>query len=177
MNVLIVYATIEGHSHKIAEWIAGHVRAGGSKAEVMDASALQGKHDFAGQDGVIIIAPVHQRTYPDAMLGFIAAHGLALNANPSAFISVSLASAADDGRAEAKSYVDQLLQSTGWQPTATHLAAGAFRYDEYDYFHEQIIRHIVDRGRGLADVRGDHEFTDWTAIDSFVDAFVTTPKR
>jgi menaquinone-dependent protoporphyrinogen oxidase len=177
MNILIAYGTIEGHSRKIAEWISDHVRASGNNSRVIDASALQGKIDVAGHDAVMIIAPVHQRAHPEAVLDFIFAHRDSLNTKPSAFISVSLSAAFDAGQAEASSYVGHLLESAGWQPAATHLAAGALRYDEYDYFKEQIIRHVVLRGRGAADVKGDHDFTDWESLGRFVDDFVEAAKR
>ena len=80
-------------------------------------------------------------------------------------------------RPRPRSYLDHLLEFTGWKPTATHLAAGALRYDEYDYFKEQIIRHVVLRGLGTADVTGDHDFTDWKALGRFVDDFVRAAKR
>jgi menaquinone-dependent protoporphyrinogen oxidase len=177
MNILIAFGTIEGHSRKIAEWIADHVRTNGHNSRVIDVSALQVTIDVAGDDAVMIIAPVHQKTHPEAVLDFIFAHRDSLNANPTAFISVSLSAAFDGGQAEARSYVDRLLKCADWQPAVTHLAAGALRYDEYDYFKEQIIRHVVLRGRGAADVKGDHEFTDWKALGRFVDDFVRAAKR
>jgi menaquinone-dependent protoporphyrinogen oxidase len=177
MDILVAYGTIEGHSRKIAEWIEDRVRTNGNNSRVIDASALQGRLDVAGHDAVVIIAPVHQRAHPEAVLDFIFAHRDRLNANPSAFISVSLSAAFDAGQADARSYMDHLLQCTGWQPTATHLAAGALRYTEYDYFKEQIIRHIVLRGTSAADVKGDHDFTDWKALGRFVDDFVRAAKR
>lgn len=177
MNILIAYGTIEGHSRKIAEWIADHVRTSGNSSRVIDVSAVQGKIDVAGHDAVMIIAPVHQRAHPEIVLDFIFAHRDTLNANPSAFISVSLSAAFDAGQAEARSYVGHLLECAGWQPAATYLAGGALRYDEYDYFKEQIIRHVVLKGRAVADVKGDHDFTDWKALGRFVDHFVRAAKR
>jgi menaquinone-dependent protoporphyrinogen oxidase len=177
MNILIAYGTIEGHSRKIAEWIADHVRINGNKSQVIDTSALQGKIDVANYDAVMIVAPVHQRAHPEGVLDFIFAHRDSLNANPSAFISVSLSAAFDAGQAEARSYVGRVLENTGWQPTATHLAAGALRYDEYDYFKEQIVRHVVLRGHSVEDVKGDHDFTNWKALGRFVGEFLRAAKR
>jgi menaquinone-dependent protoporphyrinogen oxidase len=177
MIILIVYGTIEGHSRKIAEWIADRVRTNCNNSRVIDASALHAGLDVAGHDAVIIIAPVHQRAHPEAVVNFIFAHRDSLNASPSAFISVSLSAAFETGQLEPRSYVDHLLQCTGWRPAATHLAAGALRYDEYDYFKEQIIRHVVFRGRGTAEIKGNHDFTDWNALGRFVDDFLRAAKR
>ena len=90
---------------------------------------------------------------------------------PSALVSVSLSAAFPDGRAEAEGYADRLVRATGWQPTAVHLAAGALRYDKYDFFQEQIIRHVVLKDRAPDVIDGDHDFTDWDALGAFVDDF------
>jgi len=50
---------------------------------------------------------------------------------------------------------------TGWQPTRTVLLAGALRYSEYDDFREQIIQHLILKGREITVSTGDHELTDW----------------
>ena len=70
-------------------------------------------------------------------------------AYPGAFVSVSLAAASDD-KSEVKEIdkiVHALSEDTGWWPVATHNAAGALKYIEY-------------------------EFTDWDALDKFVLQFV-----
>jgi len=177
MNLLIAYGTIEGQSRKIALWIADHLRNSGSTGRILDVATLAANLDVGGHDGVMIVAPVHQRAHPVAVRDWIAAHRDSLNASPSALISVSLSAAFDLGRAEARSYVERLLNCAGWRPAATHLAAGALRYSEYDYFKEQIIRHVVLKDKGAGDIARDHEFTDWKALGRFVDAFVTKARR
>jgi menaquinone-dependent protoporphyrinogen oxidase len=52
------------------------------------------------------------------------------------------------------------------------LAAGALKYSEYDFFKEQIIRHIVMAGRQIPSDQKDWEFTDWAALDSFIAEFL-----
>jgi menaquinone-dependent protoporphyrinogen oxidase len=45
------------------------------------------------------------------------------------------------------------------------------RYDKYDFFQEQIIRHVVLKDRAPDVIDGDHDFTDWDALGAFVDDF------
>ena len=116
---------------------------------------------------------MHQRNHPETIVSFVLAHLDDLKAKPTALISVSLSAAFADGLGDAQSYVDALVEETGWQPTEICLAAGALRYSEYDFFQEQIIRHVVLRGRDVKDVGGDYDFTDWDALRHFVDGFVT----
>jgi menaquinone-dependent protoporphyrinogen oxidase len=102
----------------------------------------------------------------------VAAHRKLLNAKPSAFISVSLSAAMDDGRAEAQKYVDRFVSVTDWRPSMTLLLGGALRLTEYDYFQEQIVTFIVLKGGNVASTGRDREFTDWNSLTTFVDRFL-----
>jgi menaquinone-dependent protoporphyrinogen oxidase len=95
-----------------------------------------------------------------------------LQKKPTLFLSVSLSAAFPEGMTEAQSYIDAFLAGTGWKPTQSLLVAGALQYTEYDYFQEQVIEHIVLKGRKVEGIRGDLEFTDWAALSRTVDSFV-----
>jgi len=41
------------------------------------------------------------------------------------------------------------------------LVAGALRFDEYDYFKQQIVEHVVLKDHQTNQPKGDYEFTDW----------------
>ncbi len=172
MKFLMFYGTAEGHTFKIAQTISERIQAAGHDAKLKDASQRVSDIDLDNLDAFLAAAPVHQQRHPDAVIDYIKLHSERLNALPSALISVSLSAAFTDGHAEAQSYADRLLDRTGWRPTALHLAAGALRYDKYDFFQEQIIRHIVLKGRDVDELSGEHEFTDWAALKAFADAFV-----
>lgn len=172
MRYFVVFGTVEGHTRRIAEAVvSGIVEA---KHEVILYDVLKKSPDLAKEayDACLIAAPVHQQRHPDEIINFIKAHAGQLNGAPSALISVSLSAAFADGQVEAQSYVDRLLRTTGWSPTATHCAAGALRYSQYDFFQEQVIRHVVLQGHDVGDIQGDHAFTDWEALGRFVQKFI-----
>ena len=85
---------------------------------------------------------------------------------------MSLSAAFSEGMADAQSYVEAFLASTGWKPTRSLPVAGALQYTEYDYFQEQVIEHIVLRGRKLEGPKGDLEFTDLASLFRIIDSFV-----
>lgn len=172
MKILVVFESFEGHTGKIARAVADRLLASNVNADVLDATVRPIELNPTRYDAVIVAAPVHQRHHPDTILNFILAHSEDLAARPTALISVSLAAAFPDGKADARSYVETLVKDCKWQPTMVHLAAGALRNSEYDFFQEQIIRHVVLRDRAPDQVVGDQEFTDWDALGSFVDDFV-----
>jgi menaquinone-dependent protoporphyrinogen oxidase len=171
LNVLIIYGTTEGQTRKISEWTAMHIRGRGYRAELHDSAAPVFNLDLETYDAFIIAASVHQERHQETVINFVTAHLEALDAKPSAFISVSLSAVLEGGGMEAQKYVDRLVTMTGWKPRMTLLLGGALRFTEYDYFQEQIVKFIVMKG-GAVNTGRDREFTDWKALAGFVDRFL-----
>lgn len=172
MKVLILYASTEGQTRKVAEHIASDVQAAGHEAVVHDMGGEHRLPPVKTFDGVICAASVHQGYHQESAVNLITAQADSLNAMHSAFVSVSLSAAMADGRAEAQGYVDRFLSATGWKPNMTLLLAGAVRLSGYDYFERQVMKYIVLQ-RGVAhDLDVDYECTDWGALDGFVSAFL-----
>ncbi len=171
MKCLVFYGTAEGHTLKIARNISEMIESAGHEVRLQDAYKRVADIEFGEFDAFVAAAPVHQQRHPDAVIDFIKVHAASLNALPSALVSVSLAAAFEDGHRDAQAYVDRLLERTGWRPTTVHLAAGALNPEKYDYFQEQIIRHVVLKDREPDEIVGDHDFTDWDALAQFVKDF------
>lgn len=171
MRVLIVYGTTEGQTRRIAERIAAHMRKLGHEAHLHDSSAVCDDLQIGAFAAIVVAASVHQRLHQEAVAAFATAHRDRLNAKATAFVSVSLSAALEPDHVEAQSYVDRFVAETGWRPTRTLLMPGALRNTGYDYFKQQIVKHIVMKGGGPVDMQGDHEFTDWVALSEFIDAF------
>lgn len=174
MAHLIVYDTVEGHTRRLANEIANQITATSATARLFNAETPMGDLSIADFSSCIIAAPVHQKRHPEAIVDFVRANVDSLNTMPTAFISVSLAASFPDGADDARAFVDHFLQRTGWTPNAIHYAAGALRCEEYDYFTEQILRHVVLRGHEDIDLTGDQVFTDWSALNTFVADFLAT---
>jgi menaquinone-dependent protoporphyrinogen oxidase len=172
MRVLIVYGTTEGHTGKIAKRVAERIGELGHEAQLHDSSALSGKVKIGDVAAIIVAASVHQHVHQEALTGFVMAHRDQMNAKPTAFVSVSLSAALESDNLEAQRYVDHFVAETGWRPNRTLLLAGALRNTSYDYFKQQIVRHIVMKGSGPVDIDRNYEFTDWGELSKFVDSFV-----
>ena len=88
------------------------------------------------------------------------------------FISVSLAAAFEEKTAEATAYISNFIARTGWTPDQSLAVAGAVRSEEYDYFQQQILEHVILKDR--VELRPDEpqEFTDWTGLANSVKAFL-----
>lgn len=172
MKVLVAYGTTEGHTQKIAKHVATKIREKGIDVDLYDCSRRLRGHEFGAIDAVIIAASVHQQNHQESVVAFATAHREGLNTTPSALISVSLSAAFEDGKKEAADYVERFFKVTGWRPEFVHLAEGALKYSEYDFFKEQIIRYVVMARHEKFSDQMDQEFTDWDALDNFVTKFL-----
>jgi menaquinone-dependent protoporphyrinogen oxidase len=184
MKFLIAYGTSEGQTRKIAEAAAVHLHDLGHDGHLFDtASSRRYGHQFDtvsspmdlhmdSYDRIVVAGSVHHRRHQESVEVFIMANFSELQKKPTLFLSVSLSAAFAEGMKEAWSYVRAFLASTGWKPTRSVVVAGALRYAEYDYFKQQIIEHIVLKGRASDAPVGDYEFTDWKALFRVIDAFV-----
>ncbi|MCQ0092113.1 flavodoxin domain-containing protein [Roseovarius sp. M141] len=173
MNILIIYATVEGQTFKIARFTAEHVKELGHDVVLVNADDPT-KIAFEGIDAVILAAPVHQRRHPKTLEALIEASRSALEQCRTLLMSVSLSAAFPEGLEDAKAYVNEMKTRESFSPDTEMLVAGAIRTGEYDYFATQFVQHVVLRDRGYDFSTGEHEFTDWQAVASGVSGFLET---
>lgn len=175
MTVLIVYSTIEGQTGKIAEFVADRLRDAGETAQLLDADETD-EAEFADVDRVVLAAPVHERRHPRAFEAFLTAHAGDLKARPTMLLSVSLSAAFPEGMEEAQDYVDEMTMRTNLEPTEKVLVAGAIRGGAYDYYSQQVLKHVVLGNRDFdPSTVTEHEFTDWNVLAAKLDAFLAVP--
>ena len=171
MNVLIIYATVEGQTSKIAHFAAEHIKELGHDVVLANADDPT-EIAFKSMDAVILAAPVHQRRHPKTFEALIEASKNALEQRRTLLMSVSLSAAFPEGLGEAGEYVTELKMRTGFTPDAEMLVGGAIRIGQYDYFATQVVRHVVLRDRDYDLSAGEHEFTDWQAVSSGISSFL-----
>jgi menaquinone-dependent protoporphyrinogen oxidase len=174
-RMLILYATTEGQTAKIARFLADRLRARGADVLLLNAVELPGDMDPAAFGAVILAASLHTGHYQAAIEHFARDHHERLNAMHSTFVSVSLSAAGDDeddvqGLARC---VEDLQRTTGWKPRHVHHAAGAFRYTQYDFLKRWAMKYIAWRKGGPTDSSQDWELTDWDALGAFADSLAT----
>jgi menaquinone-dependent protoporphyrinogen oxidase len=175
MRVLICYATTEGQTRKIADFVADLVKKSGHEVAVFDATEVSELEPSRCQ-AAILAGSVHIGRYQTALVHRIHQWREALNAMPSAFISVSMAAASGDphDRAEMDEHCQKMLHATGWTPAMTLHAAGAIRFSQYDFFKRLAMRLIARQMGRDADPNVDHEYTDWESVGQFVETFLAT---
>ncbi len=172
MKILIAYATTDGQTLKIAEFMAERIRQAGHEAELFDTNSRRDDVDLDQFDKVIVAGSVHQLKHQKCLEIFVFAKREKLEAMPSMFVSVSLASAFPDAHYQAVEYCERFVSDTGWKPDKVAYVAGAVRHEDYGYFREQILEHLVLEGAHYDDLVDDHEFTDWQAVGEAVQSFL-----
>ena len=174
MDTLLVYGTVEGHTQKIAKFVANQLEDQGHAVTLHDSARKMAGLWVPSYDAVIFAGSVHQRKHQDSLTNFIVAQREHLLDKPSLLISVSLSIAFEGGQEEAQSYVDQLVSRCGFEPGKTLLVGGALQFAKYDYFMNQIVEHVVLAEHEL--VSEDREYTDWEQLAADVDDFIASTK-
>jgi len=179
----ILYATREGQTKRIADYLGSILDARGYEIESRNVrhSASAIRPDQYG--AVILAASVHIGKHEPEMVRFVKEHLLELNCMPAAFVSVSLSQAGvelphatPEQRAESaagvREVLDRFYRDTGWRPEIVKPVAGALLYTKYNFLVRFIMKWIARKAGGSTDTSRDHEYTDWAALDQFVEMFV-----
>lgn len=182
-EVLIAYATREGHTREIAQHLADTLVGLGARAVVHDVSA--GELDLAPFDRVVLAASVHLGRHERSMINFIKRHRELLSAKEAALISVGGASAAAEHAEtpskrkqyarDAQDAVSLLFSQTTWKADHVEYVGGAVLYRRYSWLVRFIMKRI-SKSEGLStDTTKDHDYTNWAALDHFATELVGRP--
>ena len=174
MKTLIVYATIEGHTQKVADHLAQKLEDAGHDVATFNAMDRTAEVSVQPFDKILLAGSVHERRHPKPFEVFLSGNAEALAKKPTLLISVSMSAAFPKGADEALEYVEEMQMRTGFTPTETLCVAGAIKLAKYDYYALQVLRHVVLRDRDFDPTQNEHEFTDWEALDKAVDAFLVS---
>lgn len=166
MKILIVYATTEGQTRKVARFVFDRLAEAGHSAELIPASEAGGL-DPSGYDGTIVAGSVHAGRYQKELVAWAKAEAPGLGQVPTLMLSVSLAAAGSDPDdwAGIRACVGRFAEEAGWIPGRVEHVAGAFRFSEYDFFRSWAMRWIAAQKDQSVRPGEDKEYTDWEALD------------
>jgi menaquinone-dependent protoporphyrinogen oxidase len=186
MTAAVFYATREGHTRKIAERIAADLRLRGALVDLFDLRTSPAP-DWSKYSAACLAASVHVGQHEREMVTFATRHRTLLADLHAAFVSVSLSEAgAEDlsrspsdrraAAADAQRMIDAFIARTGWTPAHVLPVAGALAYSKYNFLVRFLMKRIARRAGAPTDASRDYEFTDWGALDRFVDTLVDASK-
>jgi menaquinone-dependent protoporphyrinogen oxidase len=178
-RILLVYGTQEGHTAQIAAHIGQIARDAGHAVEVRLCDDLPPGFSLGPYDAVIVAASVHLGKHERCIQDFVREHRVALEAVPSAFLSVSLSAGGKDAgqQQDAERLVNTFLTQTGWRPARTLTVGGALMYRRYNPLLRFVMRQISSRAGGPTDTSRDYDLTDWPALDQGIREFLSSLVR
>jgi menaquinone-dependent protoporphyrinogen oxidase len=187
MKTAIFFATREGQTQKIATHIADVLRANGLSVDVLDVKALSAPIEWSKYSTAWVAASVHTGHHEREMIEFVKRHRRELQRVGAVFVSVTLSQAgAEDVQApaerrqqaarDARRMIDAFIAETGWKPVRSLPVAGALAYTRYNWLVRRIMVHIARQQGASTDTSMDHEFTNWPALDRFVNDVVTVTR-
>jgi menaquinone-dependent protoporphyrinogen oxidase len=188
-RLLIVYATREGHTHRVATYLLEAFQVRGIFVEVANAAQIRTDPGLLGSyDAVILAGSVHMGAYERELVRFATEHRSELERMPSALVSVSMSEAVLQStsttrkqREQAKLGIEAALagfhKATGWNPGRTLSIPGALMYRSYGAIMRFIMRMIARSNGTPTDVSRDHVLTDWPALTRFAAEFAGTLEK
>lgn len=167
IRMLVLYGTTEGQTARIAEALAGAMRAQGVEVELADAATRDPAPDEYA--AVVVAASVHAGGYQRSVKRWVHAHAPALFGRQTAFVSVCLGVLQHDPQVERelRTIKERFLTQTGWQPSVVKVVAGALPYTKYNWVKRWVMRRIVRKAGGDTDTSRDYEYTDWEDVRRF----------
>jgi menaquinone-dependent protoporphyrinogen oxidase len=178
-KALVIFASEDGQTSKIALRIGELLCDRGIEVKLRDSAKPGAGDHLAAYDGVVIGSAVHLGKHAKAVLELVKEHRAILRTRHTGFFSVSL-SAGGPRRdlAAAKGYLEEFTAQVGWKPDQSASFGGAVRHSRYGVLRT-LMFHLSLRKSGLPEP-GDHEYTDWKAVEAFAEAFakrLAAPKR
>jgi menaquinone-dependent protoporphyrinogen oxidase len=167
-EVLMVVHSGEGQTRRIADYIADGLRERGAEVNIVDADVAPEPRGF---DAVIVGDSIHFGRHSRSLRRYLVENAVALAQAPLALFQVSLTSATHDDEhdALARKLVADLVDETGVRPDEVAMFAGRLAYTRYGWIKRRVMRSIAKHEGQATDMSADQEYTDWAAVDAFVD--------
>jgi menaquinone-dependent protoporphyrinogen oxidase len=179
-RVLVLYATMEGQSLKVAQHATQRLREAGFSVRTLDVDDLGALFSLRDYRAVLLVAPVHMSLHPRAMRRFVSEEREELAKLPALFLSLSLSQAGveltnttPEQRERASADVQHLTklfcEATGFPSRQVVPVAGCLAYSHYGFFKRLLMKRIARKAGGSTDTSRDHEYTNYAIVDAAVD--------
>jgi menaquinone-dependent protoporphyrinogen oxidase len=171
-RILIIYATREGQTGKVAREIAGHLRQAGADVQLLDArdAIPAAQVDVGFFDLLVFGASMHAGGLERELVGFVNARAADIRTKRRSFFLVLLSAATRDpglrsqSLAEARAKMNAQLQVPFEE---TEMIAGALKYSRYPLPLRWLMKRIAAKAGGDTDTSRDYEYTDWAQVEAY----------
>ncbi|HBQ44668.1 MAG TPA: menaquinone-dependent protoporphyrinogen IX dehydrogenase [Thiomicrospira sp.] len=170
-KILIVYASIDGQTKKICEYIQNKIAERVTLCAIDEVAELN--LDYF--DKIVIAASIRYGKFNKKVYRFINKNKSLIESKPNAFITVNVtARKAGKDVPETNSYVQKMIKKSNWQPNNIAIFAGRINYNAYGFFDRNMIKFIMKLTKGPTSADTNIEFTDWDKVDKFCKVIQST---
>jgi len=183
--MLVLYATTEGHTRHVAEHVGEQLVEHGLDVKVVDVRSAP-RLELSDFSAAVLASPIHASHHDRALIRFVKEHRAALDKLPTAFLSVSLTEAVvespetteakrKESELQLRKQLETFVTETGWTPGHVEPVAGALLFSQAGFLKRLLLKTIARSSK--LDSTKDQVFTNWAALDTFVESFASTWKR
>ena len=165
-KMLLLYASVDGQTLKIANFLVEQFNEKGQEVSLFEIDAFQDK--LENFDKIIIGCSIRYGVHHKSVIDFINQHTETLEKHQSVFFSVNLvARKPEKNQADTNPYVVKFLKTISWKPTLVEVFAGKLDYKKYPFFDRIMIQLIMWMTKGPTDSNAKIEYTDWDRVKDF----------
>jgi len=171
-RILLLYATREGQTAKIAERLAFHLGDAGATVDLHNAADMRITHglDLSRYDQLVFGASMHAGGLEREMVRFINARSDDIERLPHSLFVVLLSAANRDPVQRTGTLEDARTKIVS-QLTVTfedvEMIAGALTYSRYSRPVKWLMKRIAREAGGDTDTSRDYEYTDWNQVAAY----------
>ena len=170
-KVLLVYATRQGQTEKIATRIAAQLRLAGASVELCNAAdARADAIDLADFDLLVFGASMHAGGLEPELVRYVNRRKQPIERHARSFFLVLLSAATKDAALRERWLDDALAKVHGQLQVRfedTQMIAGALTYSKYSSALKWVMQRIAKQAGGGTDTSMDYEYTDWNQVDAY----------
>lgn len=177
MRILILFATRQGQTGKVATRLSQLLREQGTDVRLVDAqdSTAVDSLDLDSFDLLVFGGSMHAGGIERELVAFINRHEPKIGSMPRSFFLVLLSPATKDPElrerwlADARSRMDDQLNVPF---DDVEMIAGALSYSKYSLPVKWVMKRIARKAGGSTDTSRDHEYTDWVQVERYAGSLV-----
>ena len=180
MRAAVFFATREGQAERVAQRVANDLRARQIPTDVIDVKDVHGVIDWGAYPVAFVVASVHTGHHENEMIAFVRRYRDELEERHAPFLSLTLSQAGaeqphntlvqrETARGDALRMITDFMKETGWRPAHIMPVAGALMYSRYNFLVKWVMKRIAHKAGFDGPADRDYEFTNWPAVDRFVE--------
>ena len=171
-DILIVYATREGQTAKVAARIAAHLAAAGARVDTVNARdrTMTRPLDLTRYDLLVFGASLHAGGIERELVDFVNHNTAQIEAKRRSFFLVLLSAATRDPELRRQWLADareKLSRQLRTRFEHIEMIAGALTYSKYPLPLRWVMRRISKQAGGDTDTSRDYEYTDWRQVERY----------